>query len=274
VTSPPSYEKARAPVDCVFVLGYDPAVNLILLEPGEVDAQGRVVLRDARARHVRDVLRGEAGGSVRCGVVDGPRGVARIEAVSADSVALRCEFEAAPPPAPRVDLLLALPRPKVMNRLWAQLAAIGVGRIILTNACKVERVYFDTHVLREDHYRPLLIEGLQQAQDTRLPRVSIHRQFRKLVEDELDELCPGGRRLLADPRSEQRLATMPPCAAGDRVLLAVGPEGGWTDFETNLLLERGFTPVSMGARTLRSDTACIALLALAHEVCSTSRRGS
>ena len=54
------------------------SVNLILLESGEVDAQGRVVLSDQRAAHLRDVLRAAPGGSVRCGVVDGPQGLARI----------------------------------------------------------------------------------------------------------------------------------------------------------------------------------------------------
>ena len=240
-------------------------VNLILLEPGEVDAQGRVVLSDQRAVHLRDVLRAVPGGSVRCGVVDGPQGLARIETVSESQVVLQCVLDQEAPPAPRVDLLLALPRPKVMNRLWAQLAAMGVDRIILTNACKVERVYFDTHVLREDHYRPLLLEGLQQAQDTRLPRVTIHRQFRKLVEDELATLSPGSRRLLADSPAGQRFSDLARSADSERVLLAVGPEGGWTDFERRLLMEHGFTQVSMGARTLRSDTACIALLSLVHE---------
>ena len=46
---------------------------------------------------------------------------------------LSCVFDRTPA-RPPVDLLLALPRPKVLRRLWAQLAAIGVGRIILTNA--------------------------------------------------------------------------------------------------------------------------------------------
>jgi 16S rRNA (uracil1498-N3)-methyltransferase len=147
-----------------------------------------------------------------------------------------------------------------MNRLWAQLSALGVGRIMLTNAEKVERPYFDTHVLDEAHYRPLLIEGLQQAKDTRLPLVSIHRQFRVFVEDELDALSPDAVRFVADAR-----ASTPMQAAPDvRVLLAVGPEGGWNSFELNLLLGHRFTPISLGARTLRSDTACIALLTLAH----------
>jgi RsmE family RNA methyltransferase len=164
-------------------------------------------------------------------------------------------------PIPDVDLLLALPRPKVMRRLWAQLAALGVGRIMLTNAARVERNYFDTHVLDEAHYRPLLLEGLQQAQDTRLPGVSIHRRFRPLVEDELDALSSAGTRLVAHPApAATPIASAWPQGAA-RVLLAVGPEGGWDDFELRLLFGRGFSPVSLGARTLRTDTACIALLA-------------
>src|SRR6202043_2921377 len=110
-----------------------------------------------------------------------------------------CAFDATVPSRPRVDLLLALPRPKVMRRLWAQIAALGVGQIILTNAEKVERNYFDTHILSPETYRPLLIEGLQQSRDTRLPVVSIHRQFKVLVEDQLDALFGSGLRIVADP---------------------------------------------------------------------------
>jgi RsmE family RNA methyltransferase len=46
------------------------------------------------------------------------------------------------------------------------------------------------------------------------------------------------------------------------VLVAVGPEGGWNAFEIALLESHGFTPISLGARTLRSDTACVALIAV------------
>jgi RsmE family RNA methyltransferase len=200
---------------------------------------------------------------VRVGIVDGPRGTATVTSIVEETVHLRCSFDTEPTPAPRVDLLLALPRPKVMRRLWAQIAALGVGQIILTNAERVERNYFDAHVLTPGCYRPLLVEGLQQARDTRLPRVSIHRQFKVLIEDELDALFPRGLRLMADPG-----ALTPASAAvaedGDRVLLAVGPEGGWNAFERQLLGGRGFQSVGMGPRTLRTDTACIALLALVH----------
>jgi RsmE family RNA methyltransferase len=198
---------------------------------------------------------------VRIGLLDGPCGVGTVQSVTGDTVELRCAFEGGTPSRPRVDLLLALPRPKVMRRLWAQLAALGVGQIILTNAERVERNYFDTHVLTPECYRPLLVEGLQQARDTRLPRVSIHRQFKVLVEDELNTLFTRGLRLLADPAASTHLATVVRDSR-ERILMAIGPEGGWNGFETALLEAHGFQTVGMGPRTLRSDTACIALLAL------------
>jgi 16S rRNA (uracil1498-N3)-methyltransferase len=49
-----------------------------------------------------------------------------------------------------------------------------------------------------------------------------------------------------------------------RVLLAIGPEGGWNAFELALLQAHRFTSIGLGPRTLRVDTACAALLAILH----------
>lgn len=240
-------------------------MNLILCEAAEIQEGGTIALTGVRAAHVREVLRVAAGDEVRVGIVDGPSGRGTVVSIADDRVDLRCQFDDRIPPRPAIDLLLALPRPKVMRRLWAQLAALGVGRIVLTNASRVERHYFDTHILNESTYRPLLLEGLQQARDTRLPLVSIHRQFRVLIEDDLDRLSDADRRLVAHPGEAPSMSTAiasdPPPA---RVLLAIGPEGGWNSFELDLLQRHRFTPIALGPRTLRTDTACIALLALLH----------
>ena len=236
-------------------------MNLILLDAADVAGDGRVHLGDSRAVHLLRVVQVERGRSVRVGIIDGPVGTGTVVDVGADAVTLQCRFAELPPRSP-VDLLLAVPRPKVLRRLWSQLAALGVDRIILTNAARVERNYFDTHVLTQDCYTPLLLEGLQQARDTRVPRVSIHRQFRKLVEDDLVSLSDAGLRLVAEPGASM---IIPEAVAGrrdDRVLLAIGPEGGWNDFELTLLETHGFRRVGMGTRTLRTDTATIALLAI------------
>lgn len=239
-------------------------MNLVILEPGEVGQAGQVHLSGARAVHLLRVLKVAPGHEVRVGLLDGPSGVGTVQSVADGTVELRCVFDASAPARPRVDLLLALPRPKVMRRLWAQLAGLGVGQIILTNAERVERNYFDTHVLSRECYRPLLVEGLQQARDTWLPQVSIHRQLKVLVEDELDGLFGSGLRVVADPSTDTSVGAAVSKGVGKRVLLAIGPEGGWNAFELNLLQAHGFQPIGMGPRTLRTDTACIALLSLVH----------
>ncbi len=240
-------------------------MNLMLIEPDELTHDNTVRLSGGRLRHLREVLRVASGATLRVGVVDGPRGTAVVRSIERDGAELECTFDATAPVKPSVDLLLALPRPKVMRRLFAQIAALGVGRIILTNAARVERDYFDAHVLSPAAYRPLLIEGLQQARDTRLPTVTIHRQFRILIEDDLEDLVPDGVRLVAHPGEAPSIAQQAIASPANRIVLAVGPEGGWNEFELTLMEHHGFLAISLGTRTLRSDTACVALLTLAHE---------
>jgi 16S rRNA (uracil1498-N3)-methyltransferase len=239
-------------------------VNVILLEPGDMSGPEVATLTGERAHHVIAVLNAAPGHAVRIGMIDGAFGTGIVTTMTDRTVFLRCAFEAELPPQPRVDLLLALPRPKVLRRLWAQLAALGVGQIILTNAERVERHYFDTHVITESSYRPLLIEGLQQARDTRLPKVTVHKRFRVLIEDDLATLFPVGRRVVAHPGPGKTDAGLTTNDENERVLLGVGPEGGWNAFELELLAKHGFQRFDMGGRTLRTDTACIALLALIH----------
>ncbi len=238
-------------------------MNLIILQPADFRDDGMAELTDDRARHIQKVLKAEPGKKLRIGLLNGPLGKGTVLAVDQQRVCLQCTFDAEAPPKPRVDLLLAMPRPKVMKRLWAQLAAIGVGRIVLVNAEKVERYYFDSHVVEPDFYNKLLIEGLQQARCTHLPELIIRQRFKPFVEDELEEMFADHRKLLADPSGKKRIADFD--FAEERILLAVGPEGGWTPYELDKLKEHGFELFGMGRRILRTDTACIGLLSMLAE---------
>ena len=236
-------------------------MNLIILYSDEISGDGRAVLSDDRAAHIRTVLKAAPGKVLRIGLLNGPLGEGTVVAVDERQVVLACTWADAHPPKPKVDLLLAMPRPKVMKRLWAQLAALGVGRIILVNAAKVERYYFDSHVIDPDFYNRFLIEGLQQARCTHLPEVLIRRRFRPFVEDELDGLMPRSLRLLAEPSASQTLPELSSLVSNaERLLLAVGPEGGWDAFELAKLHERNFISFRIGDRILRTDTACVGLL--------------
>jgi RsmE family RNA methyltransferase len=234
-------------------------MNRILYEPGEVLPDGTVTLTDSRAAHLRDVLKAAPGQTVRSGTVNGLAGVSVVLDVSGAAVRLQADHRQALE-EPWLDLLLAAPRPKVLKRLWPQLAALGVGRIVVLNAAKVEKCYFSSQWLEPQYYRPLLVEGLMQGGVTRLPEVLVRARFRPFVEDELDGLFPSPLRLLAHPGP--RTPGLPCGLARQRPLLAIGPEGGWTEFELRLLAARGFSLFSLGARTLRTDTACVALIAV------------
>jgi len=234
------------------------SVNVVIIKPDDVGPDSRVQLVGRQARHVLEVLGGSIGQSLRVGLIDGALGRGTIERIEGNRVTIRCAFDQAPPNERTIDVVLALPRPKVLKRLWAQLSALGVRRIFLTNAAKVERNYFDTHWLEKENFGPLLVEGLEQAGDTRLPEVRVIRQLKPFLEDEADALF-GATRLIAHPAAEGGFATIPDMS--DALTLAIGPEGGWTAFEMDLFTKLKFIPIGLGHRILRSDTACVALLA-------------
>ena len=70
-----------------------------------------MTLTDAHAAHLLNVLRVTPGQTVRVGLLDGPLGVGTVESAGDGRVTMRCVFEKDTPPRPRIDVLLALPRP-------------------------------------------------------------------------------------------------------------------------------------------------------------------
>lgn len=234
-------------------------MNRILFSQEEAQADTVVKLTDFRAEHIRKVLRSKEGDLLQTGVINGPIGISRVERIADEGIWLRPHHTQSAP-EPWMDLLLAVPRPKELRRLWAQLAALGVGRIVILSAFRAERNYFSSQWVAPAFYTPLLIEGLMQAGASRLPEVHIRKLFKPFVEDELEGMFPKTMRLLAHPGETMQCRVEVPDASC-RPLLAVGPEGGWTDYERLTLIEHGFIPFSLGERTLRTSTATIALIA-------------
>ncbi|MBP5790894.1 MAG: 16S rRNA (uracil(1498)-N(3))-methyltransferase [Kiritimatiellae bacterium] len=232
-------------------------MNRILFEKGEI-AGSRVVLNDGRARHITEILHGEPGQTLKTGEIDGPIGTSTIVAIGGDGSVTLETNHGAQSLAPWIDIILAPPRPRVMKRLLPQLAAMGAGRIVLAGAKKVEKDFWGATLLKEENFRPLLVEGLMQAGTSILPEILLRRNFRTFLLEELDTMFPQSRRIVAHPAPLKREG---PSRNEGRILLAVGPEGGWTEDELALLSAKGFAPYSLGPRILKTETACIALMA-------------
>ena len=236
-------------------------MNLLLLESHEITADNTVILSDRSSEHIIRILACKPGDTVRVGVINGPVGTGEIVSIKNTEVTLRFTPELPPSEQPPLDLILGLVRPIMLKKILAQAASLGVGRIFLINANRVEKSFFSASLLKNERYRSYLIEGLEQAKVTYLPQVSIHQRFRPFVEDFVPTIAKSySRLLLAHPEASEALKQVTGTEISGRTLLAVGPEGGWVDFEIEKFLGQSFVPVSLGDRILRTDTAVVALL--------------
>jgi len=287
-------------------------MNRILFEKDEI-VDGVVTFGGVRAEHVLNVLHGEVGQILKTGEVNGPIGTSEIVGIQLGSrneeLGIRNEgrigsFEKGdensairhssflihnsspsitvkvshtePSLAPWVDVILAPPRPRVMKRLLPQMAAMGVGRIILVGAEKVEKDFWGATLLKEENYRPLLIDGLMQCGTSIVPTIETWKSFNRFMREGLPAMTHQTR-IIAHPYGEDQveggrwkvgqrnvsISTVQPSTSNlqPNLLLAIGPEGGWTDAEVGKLEAAGFVRYSLGPRILRTDTATIALLA-------------
>nr|WP_321466919.1 16S rRNA (uracil(1498)-N(3))-methyltransferase [uncultured Desulfobulbus sp.] len=234
-------------------------MNLLLVHLSEI-VDDEVILADRRAEHLLKVLKVAPGDAVRVGVVQGLIGTGRVLDIEKGCVRLAVVLSHAPVCDLHVELILALPRPIMLQRILKQATVLGVRRFHLIRSRRVEKSFFHSPVLEPEKIRGLLLEGMEQAMDTWLPEVQIHPQFKPFVEDVLPTLT--GQGLIADPGGSGTLGGIPITGAqGQRILLAVGPEGGWSDYELSRLSEQGFYGFTMGNRILHVDTAVVALLA-------------
>jgi RsmE family RNA methyltransferase len=231
-------------------------MNLVLLLPEDMVAPDLARLRGRRLQHVRAVHRARVGDYLSVGLLGGRMGRGRVLRLDDEVLELALTLDLAPPPKLPLTLLIALPRPKVLNRVVAAAASLGAVRIVLLNAWKVEKAYWASPRMRPDNLREQMLLGLEQAKDTVLPELQLARLFRPFVEGELPSLVGAGTGLLAHPGSG---------AAAPKVLvapmtLAIGPEGGWIEAEVQSLLNAGLKPLDLGPRILRTETALAALV--------------
>ena len=115
-------------------------MNIVVLDRSDWQDEEHVCLVDRRADHIRAVLRAAVGDSVRVGELNGHLGQGRICAIDADSVVLRVELSQPPPPRHRFDVVLSLPRPKVLRRLFRTVAEYGVANLHLIHSARVEKL--------------------------------------------------------------------------------------------------------------------------------------
>ena len=235
-------------------------MNLLLLEPGEVVAD-RARIDGRRAEHLRKVLRVGPGDQVRAGVIGGAVGAATLLADDGRAIELALALAGAPPAPMPVELVLAVPRPKVLSRVLETAAAFAVQRIDLVNAWRVDKAYLDSPRLTAAAIDEHLRLGAEQGMTTHLPAVAVHRRLMGFLDE---RHAPGseaaGVRLCAHARGGVAIEHAWRRGGSAPTVLAIGPEGGWIEREVETFAARGFAVVSLADAVLRVEAAVAAAL--------------
>lgn len=208
----------------------------------------------SQVSHVTNVLGAKVGDTLKIGQLGGDLGTAMIESIDSDIIQLReVQLTTAPPPKLDLTVVLALPRPKVLRRLIMDMTALGVRDIVLINSYRTQKSYWQSPMLeRLDEF---VLEGLQQSVDTIKPSIRLQKRFKPFIEDELARLITN-RAIVAHPYSEQSFSEcLQQTPLSLPSLVCIGAEGGWIDYEIELLSAQGCTAVNIGPRILRTEAA-------------------
>ena len=225
-------------------------MNVILLAPEDWLDESIVCLDGRRHEHIRGVLKAEIGDALRVGLLDGLRGSGTVVKLSDEHTHLQVDLIDPPLPRHLCDLILALPRPKMLRRVFRTAAEMGVAHLYLINSARVEKSYWQSPLLQPDHIHTALTAGLERAGDTVLPQVHLHPRFKPFIEDQLPRLIGSSACWIAHPGAREALATQ---SRGGLIML--GPEGGFVPYEVELAQSMGAQAVRLSDRILSVDTA-------------------
>jgi 16S rRNA (uracil1498-N3)-methyltransferase len=251
-------------------------------------AGNRAVMEGEAAHHLARVLRAQAGQLYE--LSDGHRVcLARIETVKRDRVEFSL-IEKLPAHESKIRITLLLSIVKFDAFEWAleKATELGVDAIVPLAAARSEKALLVAAPKRAQRWKKILLEASQQSRRVRLPALARLTKSEEAFSPHNDD--EPLRIILSERASAPSLRTVlekgagwkparqngdvkPALQNGDvksplqtrgqvtRAILAIGPEGGWTDREFQAAQRNGFQEASLGGLILRTETAVIAALA-------------
>ncbi|HET7106690.1 MAG TPA: RsmE family RNA methyltransferase [Candidatus Acidoferrum sp.] len=215
------------------------------------------VMEGEAAHHLGRVLRAQPGQLYE--LSDGTKvWLGRIDTVTRDSVEFSLLEEiAAFQPALQTTLLLSVVKFDSFEWALEKATELGVSRIVPLAAARSEKALLAAAVKRAERWKKLLLEASQQSRRIQVPILEA------VVKPEtaFAELHSGVRIFLSEAPDAKPLREVLHGQTATTAVLAIGPEGGWTDEELAAARAAGFQDASLGKLILRTETAVVASLA-------------
>ncbi|MEG4211480.1 16S rRNA (uracil(1498)-N(3))-methyltransferase [Microcoleus sp. S13_B4] len=171
-----------------------------------------------------------------------------------------------------VTLMAALPKGNGFDEVVRQATELGVASIVPVTS---DRTLLKPSDQKVDRWRRIAAEAAEQSERQFVPTILDPISFEFALKDSAQKsryicVARGENRHLwdcligsFDPPFVGAVSPCPPPAWGElSIVIAVGPEGGWTEGEVKRAIEFNFEAVSLGSRILRAVTAPIVALSL------------
>lgn len=230
-------------------------MNLILLD----NSESRVFPAETpEANHLRNILKVVPGSTFWCGIKNGGRGLATVTRVSeSGDIAFSVEWEKSLGDVlPPVRLIVGLSRPQTMKKVFAVASEIGCSRIDVFQTEKGDPAYAQSSLWKagDATLAEILEKSAEQTCVPALPEFSLHRSLAECLAsaDEKTEALCVALDVYADEKSFAQIARE---EKRNAMVLAIGPERGWSERERETLRKAGFAFAHLGGRVLRVETA-------------------
>ena len=235
-------------------------MNIILLRQNDFCINdNNVSITDHRFDHIQTVLKSKVGDKLKVGIIGGNRGYGTIKKIESDKVVMDVFLNKEPLSRHNFDIVLSLPRPKMLRRILRTIAEFGVHRLHIVNSARVEKSYWQSPLLKNEKIQDALQTGMERSGDTIMTDVMLYKRFRPFVEDILPKLCAHRECYLTDINSQKSIKDL---KSQDAVII-IGPEGGFVPFEIDLTTSVIANKINLGNRILSVDTALTTVLAQA-----------
>jgi 16S rRNA (uracil1498-N3)-methyltransferase len=227
----------------------------------EVEGDRAALIGD-HADHLARVLRARVGQQFDLATVAGVRR-ATIAAINKDRVEFELGEVVSSASLTHLTLLLAIFKFDRMEWAIEKCTELGVAEIVPLIARRTESHLAAASAKRVERWRRLARQASEQSRRDSPPKIA---EPMKLA-DGL-KLSGTTRIVLRESEEKNLLRDVLESGAAGNIVLAVGPEGGWTDEEVHAFRETGWASASLGQTILRAETAAVAATALAVSLCS------
>jgi len=216
----------------------------------------RAYLTGKHAEHLARVLRARIGQEFDIAAAGGVRR-GRILAVGPERVEFELGQEVSASAVLPVTVVLSIFKFDRMEWAIEKCTELGVARIVPAIAQRTEPHLAAAAVNRVERWQRIVRQASEQSRRPSPPEISAPVKLKDVL------TLPGGSRMvLAETERQTALKNAVQSHGDGELLLAVGPEGGWTEAELKSFRQANWTAVSLGGSILRAETAAIAAIAV------------